>query len=363
VRLLEAMQSVGLRPHVVAPHADPVSIADAEARGWSVQLLGQPRALADRIARRVSGDLVSPPSDDGRVLRGVARDAAFVQLEEFGGMRWTASVPGEVALIASTYNVDSLARDPTRGATVMAPRAMAARYRRTRLASIERRAVRRALATVCVTAEDAAHFASQGARVTVIAPNGVDDDLFAVPRPPSESQRVLFFGQLEYQPNAAGLVQFIERGWPTVLASCSHAELRVVGHGVSPEIRAASRNVPGVTIVGFVHDMKEELATSRAVIAPIRYGGGTRLKVLEALAAGRPVVGTSLAVERIGFEHGRQGLVAEADDGLAGALVELLEDPALANRYGNAGRELARSFRWTTALEPVRDLYRQVLRS
>jgi glycosyltransferase involved in cell wall biosynthesis len=363
VRLIEAMQSVGLQPHVVAPHADPASVADAQARGWSVHFLGQPRALSDRIARRVSSDLASPPPAEGRRLRALACDAAFVQLEEFGGMRWAASLPAKVPLVASTYNVDSLARDPTRGATTISPQAWTARYRRARMASIERDAVRRALATICVTAEDAAHFASRGAGATVIAPNGVDDDLFAVPPPPPDSQRVLFFGHLDYQPNATGLLQFVERGWPRVVAGWPHAELRVVGQGASAALGAAVRNVPGVTVVGFVDDLSDELAGSRAVIAPIRFGGGTRLKVLEALAAGRPVVGTSLAVERIGFEHGRHGLVAEADDGLGHAITELLRDHALATRQGSAGRELARSFRWATVLESVRELYQQLLRS
>jgi polysaccharide biosynthesis protein PslH len=359
VRLLEAMQSVGLEPHVVAPPADLASVADAEARGWSVHPLGRPRALSDRIARRVFGDLASPPPTEGNQLRALARNAALVQLEEFGGMRWAASVPAEVPLIASTYNVDSLARDPTRGATTISPRAWTARYRRARMASIEREAIRRAVATVCVTAEDAAQFASRGARATVIAPNGVDDDLFSVP-PPSDSQRVLFFGHLDYEPNATGLLQFVERGWPRVVANWPHAELRIVGQG-SAALGGAVRNVPGVTIVGFVDDLREELAASRAVIAPIRFGGGTRLKVLEALAAGRPVVGTSLAVERIGFEHGRHGLVAEGDDGLAHAVTEFLRDRALATQQGSAGRELARSFRWAATLERVRELYQRLL--
>jgi glycosyltransferase involved in cell wall biosynthesis len=363
VRLLETMQSAGLQPHVMTPYAEPASIAAAEARGWHVHIFPSPRSLSDRIARRFGGDLAPPVTAGVDELRELARNAAFVQLEEIGGMRWATSTPERVPLVASAYNVDSLARTPPRGRGIWSKQAVATRFRQHRMASIEERAVRRAIATVCVTPQDAAHFEAQGAQRTVIAPNGVDDELLSIQAPSWRAQRVLFFGQLEYRPNAEGLVRFIESGWAAVREACPEAELHVVGHGASSQVHVAARKAPGVRVVGFVEDLTTELEASRAVVAPIRFGGGTRLKVLEALAAGRPVVGTALAVERIGFEHGRHGFVADTDESMGRALAQLLTDAELAATQGDAGRDLARSYLWMNALAPVRDLYDQLLRT
>jgi glycosyltransferase involved in cell wall biosynthesis len=116
-----------------------------------------------------------------------------------------------------------------------------------------------------------------------------------------------------------------------------------------------------VDVLGFVPDLAAELGRARLGLAPIWVGGGTRIKVLEALAAARPVVGTALGVEQIGFADGEHGLVADDDRGLADACVALLADAALGRRLGLAGRDLAEGYRWRTATEPLEDAYRELL--
>ena len=109
--------------------------------------------------------------------------------------------------------------------------------------------------------------------------------------------------------------------------------------------------------LGIVDDLPALLAASRALIVPLWVGGGTRLKVLEGLAAARPVVGTAVGVEGIGFTAGEHGLVAETRAEQAAALDELLADPARAQRMGTAGRELAEAFRWPRALAALEATY------
>ena len=120
------------------------------------------------------------------------------------------------------------------------------------------------------------------------------------------------------------------------------------------ELAAAT---PGAELLGFVDDLEPELTAARAVVAPIRFGGGTRIKVLEAMAAARPVVGTALAVEQIGFADGEHGLVRDDDEALGEALGELLHDDAAAARLGRGAREHARAYAWPAVTRPLEQFY------
>jgi glycosyltransferase involved in cell wall biosynthesis len=114
-------------------------------------------------------------------------------------------------------------------------------------------------------------------------------------------------------------------------------------------------------VLGLVADLPGALAAARVVVVPIWEGGGTRLKVLEALAAGRAVVATSLGASGVGFRDGRHGLLGEHPAELAAALVTLLADPPRAARMGAEGRVLAESYRWPEALAGASALYSQVV--
>jgi glycosyltransferase involved in cell wall biosynthesis len=126
-------------------------------------------------------------------------------------------------------------------------------------------------------------------------------------------------------------------------------------------LRLRLAHVEGVDVLGLVADLPGVLAAARVVIVPIWEGGGTRLKVLEALAAGRAVVGTSLGISGVGFEDGRHGLVGELPSQLAGALAVLLADPGRAAAMGAEGRALAERYRWPEALAGASALYAQVV--
>jgi glycosyltransferase involved in cell wall biosynthesis len=145
-----------------------------------------------------------------------------------------------------------------------------------------------------------------------------------------------------------------------VAAARPAAVLRILGPG-SDSVRPAVEAHDRVQVVGFVDDLMAELATARVVIAPLWVGGGTRLKVLEAMAAGRPVVGTSVGVERIGFEHGRHGLISDTGEGLATATITVLGDDDKAAQYSAAGRLLADRYRWAPITAPLEVLYRTLI--
>jgi glycosyltransferase involved in cell wall biosynthesis len=236
-----------------------------------------------------------------------------------------------------------------------------AEYHISRIRFQETRAARRARATICVSPADATHFANLGARRIVMAPNGVDRDLFELPISGEDSDSVLFFGQISWPPNYDGLDRFLRIGWPRVRAELPNVRLRVAGPGVKEALRERGALEAGVDVVGLVDDITTELQRARIVVVPIWAGGGTRLKVLEAMASGRTVVGTTLGVAGIGFIDGEHGLLAEDSIGLAARLVEVLNDRGLARRLGEAARAHVRAFEWTKATATAGRLYAELV--
>jgi glycosyltransferase involved in cell wall biosynthesis len=212
-----------------------------------------------------------------------------------------------------------------------------------------------------VSEHDAAHFGSTARRVLVV-PNGVDDELFAIDERIPDSDRVLFFGQFDYAPNALGGRRLLREVWPRVIRERPGARLRLVGKGMDHELASEARAAEGVEVVGFVDALDAELADSSVVVVSIWHGGGTRLKVLESMAAARPIAGTPLGVSGIGFETERHGLIAETAPELASAVVRLLRDRELARGLAAEARRLAERYRWSAVTEPAETLYRDWIR-
>ena len=206
--------------------------------------------------------------------------------------------------------------------------------------------------TVC-SSEDQARVlaAAPGARAAVI-PNAVDPDVY-YPRPPepgAPADTVVFFGSQAYAPNADGILHFLDHIWPRLLAQRPAARLRIIGPGAPPAVLA--RRAANVEVAGFVEDLRPHLAGASAIIAPLRLGGGTRLKILEALAMGLPVVSTRLGAEGLAARDGVELLLADEPADFAAAVVRVLEDRALAARLGQSARALVeRRYSWKAAAQ------------
>jgi glycosyltransferase involved in cell wall biosynthesis len=353
-RLLEAMQRAGVRPHLVTWDGRADAAEALRARGWRVYAFPERRAdLPMRLRQHRERRPAPLHADVAAHLRGLA-PPALVQVEH----ALAAGYPLPAAPVAlSLHNVDSdmlatVARERRRLTPAWARawnRALATRH-------LERREVPRADTVLAVSEADAAHFARLGGRPLVV-PNGVDDELFAV-ADATVPDRVLFFGQLAYEPNALGLLRFLREGWPRIRERRPGARLRIAGPGADDRLVARLRAEPGVEPLGLVDDLRDELGRA-VVVVPIWQGGGTRLKVLEALAAGRPTAGTPLGVSGIGVRDGEHALVAEAPAALAEAVVALLEHPARGAALGAAGRRLAERYRWALTTAPAEALYRE----
>jgi glycosyltransferase involved in cell wall biosynthesis len=198
-----------------------------------------------------------------------------------------------------------------------------------------------------------------GARAVVV-PNAVDLDYFRAraDAPPVEPFSIIFFGAINYFPNADGLGYFLDEIFPRVLARVPGARLKVVGH--TPEHLFARANAH-VEMKGFVPDVRVELERASAVIAPLRLGGGTRLKILEAMAMAKPVVSTPQGAEGLEVTHERELLLADSAAGFADELARVLLDGALARRLGDEARRLVEQrYGWSASVARLEGLYHEL---
>lgn len=150
--------------------------------------------------------------------------------------------------------------------------------------------------------------------------------------------RLLFFGSYDWFPNEDGITYFCEEAFPAVRRARPDAELLVAGRGAPPSVRALG-DEPDVEFVGEVDDLESLARTASAVVAPIQVGGGVRIKVLESMAWGVPVVTTPGGFEGVEATPGEDLLVAEGATSLADATVELLDDGERRRALRTSARE------------------------
>jgi sugar transferase (PEP-CTERM/EpsH1 system associated) len=196
------------------------------------------------------------------------------------------------------------------------------------------------------------------ARVTVV-PNGVDTDYFHPPVPgagpqPGAAPQVVFTGMMAYYPNHDAALYFADAIWPRVRQQWPDAQWFVVGVEPPPAVQALGAPGRGITVTGRVDDVRPYVWRSHASVVPLRMGGGTRLKVVEALALGAPVISTTLGCEGIAVEPGKHLLIADTPDAFLAALTEVIANPARAAALGQAGRALAAgAYSWPAVARPM----------
>lgn len=195
-------------------------------------------------------------------------------------------------------------------------------------------------ACVAVSEQDAALFRRMAPKTKVyVAPNGVDTEHFSPPNDAREDNVLLFFGTLNYQPNTEGLLWFCNEVFPRVKQAKPALVLEIVGSSPPPSVSAlASRE--GVKLVGFVPDIRRKLWSATLSVVPLLVGGGTRLKILESLAAGCPVISTTIGAEGLDLTPGEHVLIADASAAFARGIVSLLDSAELRRRLAEAGRKL-----------------------
>jgi glycosyltransferase involved in cell wall biosynthesis len=196
---------------------------------------------------------------------------------------------------------------------------------------------------------------------TAVIPNGVDVDLFrAKPDAKVDTMTLLFFGAMNYYPNTDAAVYFGREILPLLHRRFPDLKLRIVGPcGPGPVMDLRSDRV---FVTGLVEDLRSEIERSTAVIAPLRIGGGTRLKILEGMAYGKPIISTSIGAEGLDAVHGRDMLLADTPEAFAHEVGRVLTDPELAAGLGQHARKLAEDrYSWRAAASELEAFYRATL--
>ena len=216
------------------------------------------------------------------------------------------------------------------------------------LERMERQYVSRAEHVLAVSENDRDFFLryTGKGRMTVI-PTGVDIDYFSPSAGEEEAKSIVFTGSMDWVANEDGIVFFIENVLPLVRQKFPRVKLFVVGRRPTMRLKRMAASEQNVEVTGTVDDIRPYLARGSVYVVPLRVGGGTRIKIFEAMAAGKAVVSTTIGAEGLPVSHGENVLLADEPESLAKYVVELLGDRARREKIGNSARKLVtESYSW-----------------
>jgi glycosyltransferase involved in cell wall biosynthesis len=190
-----------------------------------------------------------------------------------------------------------------------------------------------------------------GDRVTVV-PTGVDlteyrpDPANSNSDPNASAPLITFVGAMDWEPNVDGVEYFCAEVWPSIKEEVPQARFRIVGRNPGSRVQKWAAIDASIEVTGRVPSVVGHLRQSAVVIVPLRIGGGTRLKIYEAMAAGRAVVSTTIGAEGLDVHHGLDITLADDARCFAQAVIALLRDPELRRRYQTAAAETAARYDW-----------------
>ncbi|MFQ5945449.1 MAG: glycosyltransferase [Anaerolineae bacterium] len=362
-----------------APHPDAQSVLQDLCRG--LQIIPAPTRTAGRRALSVLGSPIPDlalrlPSEDysDALLRTVENDPPHVvQVEAlemapylFAVRQATHStrqrrprvllddINAEYVIQRRAFLAD--ARQPSRW-----PAALYSLVQWRKLRRYEARACRAADAVIAVSSQDATNLGKLEPDLPItVVPNGVDTDHFR-PGAGATDGSVVFTGKMDFRPNIDAVLWFFHHVWPSIKSRLPQARFRVVGRDPSSRLAPLSADAQ-VDITGWVPDVRPYLRRAELCVVPLQVGGGTRLKVLEAMAMGKPVLSTSLGCEGLEVTEGEEVVLADGPEAFAEAAVSLLGDPQRRRALGSAARSAVQErYRWSQLAPRLEAVYEEAV--
>ena len=189
-------------------------------------------------------------------------------------------------------------------------------------------------------------------RITVI-PTGVDTDYFRPSPTQEEPATLVFSGAMDWMPNEDAIVYFIKRILPLIRKQIPNTSVCVVGRNPSRALVELAANHRGIEITGIVDDIRPFVPRAAVYVVPLRIGGGTRLKIFEAMAMGKAVVSTTIGAEGLPVHPGQDILIADDPGEFADQTIQLLRAPTRRAELGRTARELVeRTYSWDAVVQP-----------
>jgi glycosyltransferase involved in cell wall biosynthesis len=234
-----------------------------------------------------------------------------------------------------------------------------------RLRQFEAGVVKQADWITAVSQSDKENLADQRSekqvQITVI-PNCIDvgkynvESKFEGPHAVTKEFDVIFIGKMDYRPNVDAVLWFADKVWPQILAGKPDTTWAIVGQKPHARLNRL-QNVPGIKVTGWVEHVQPYLAGAKVLVMPFRVGSGTRLKLIEALAAGKAVVSTSLGVEGYPIKDGQELLLADTPTGMASKVLDLLQESRRRVQLGVMGRKFAQQYDWRKVIPLFDEVY------
>jgi sugar transferase (PEP-CTERM/EpsH1 system associated) len=172
-----------------------------------------------------------------------------------------------------------------------------------------------------------------------VVQTGVDTNYFKPVADGSETPQLVFTGSMDWLPNEDGMLFFVNDVLPHIRRAVPDVTLSIVGRAPTPAVRRLGDRA-GITVTGRVDDVRPHVGAGTVYVVPLRIGGGTRLKIFEAMAMGKAVVSTTIGAEGLPVAPGENILIADDPEAFASAVVALLRDPGMRTRIGSEARRL-----------------------
>lgn len=216
-----------------------------------------------------------------------------------------------------------------------------------KMATYESRTLRRVGHVIAVSAHDRREMMAMdpGCVITVV-PTGVDTGQYQpAPSVSGKPPLIVFTGSMDWEANMDAVEYFCRQIFPGVLTAFPDARFQIVGRNPHPRVKNLASS--SVEVTGTVPSVAEYLRNATIVIVPLRIGGGTRLKIFEAMAMGKALISTSIGAEGLDVTSGKDCLIADDAQSFAAAILALLADPALRRRYEDNAARLAARYDWS----------------
>ncbi len=270
------------------------------------------------------------------------------------------AVSSKPSILLDWHNIESELMLRYAAETTNLPKKIVARRTARLLQHIENRLVAGCDFHTVVSELDQAKLLAHDASAQVsILPNGVDTRSFASSETSYNTGTLLFVGSMDYHANVDAVTWFTRQVWPSMASRYPALQFTIVGRSPSPAVQALQSE--RVQVTGTVDDVRPFYAKARAVIVPLRVGGGTRLKILEAMAMGVPIISTRIGAEGIAASDGKDILLADSEPEMLAALDRLSTDPALRQSLTEAGRCLAERYDWSHIGNQLFNIHRELV--